>query len=126
MLAVYLVWICSNPIIALSCHANHTKHIHCCNKSCDCHHEGCERAHFESPHHCNHDHSNRIVLYDTTKKNENTIEPIEINIAAQIENNIAIEDIVSKQAPRYYERKVPIALSPTISRHGLRAPPVIA
>ena len=126
MLAVYLVWICSNPIIALSCHANHAEHAHCCNQSCDCHHEGCERAHFESPHNCNHDHSNRIVLYDTTKENENSIEPVEINITAQIENNIAIEDIVSKQTPRHYERKVPIALSPTISRQGLRAPPVIA
>jgi hypothetical protein len=126
MLAVYLVWVCSNPIIALSCHAHHSEHIHCCGQHCECHHEGCEKMHFESPHGCHHDHSNTIVLYDTTKEDSNNIEPKVINITAQIEDNIAIEDVVLKRTSRYYERKVPIALSPTLSRRGLRAPPVIA
>ena len=126
MLAVYLVWVCSNPIIALSCHAHNSEHIHCCGQHCECHHEGCEKIHFESPHGCHHDHSNKIVLYDTTKEDSNNIEPKVLNITAQIEDNIAIEDVVLKRISRHYERKVPIALSPTLSRHGLRAPPVIA
>jgi hypothetical protein len=82
--------------------------------------------HFESPHGCHHDHSNTIVLYDTTKENDTNIEPIELNITAQIEDNIAIEDVVLKRTSRYYERKVPIELSPTLLGRGLRAPPVIA
>ena len=126
MLAVYLVWICGNSVIALTCHANQEQHIHCCGQHCECHHEGCEKKHFESPHGCHHDHSNTIVLYDTTKEDSNNIEPKVINITAQIEDNIAIEDVVLKRTSRYYERKVPIALSPTLSRSGLRAPPVIA
>lgn len=126
MLAVYLVWVCSNPIIALSCHAHHSEHIHCCGKHCKCHHEGHEKMHFESPHGCHHDHSNTIVLYDTTKEDSNNIEPKVINITAQIEDNIAIEDVVLKRTSRYYERKVPIALSPTLLGRGLRAPPVVA
>ena len=126
MLAVYLVWICSNSAIALSCHANHAEHIHCCGQHCECHHEGCEKMHFEAPHGCHHDHSNTIVLYDTIKERANNIEPAEINITAQIEDNIAIEDIVLKRTSRHYERKVPIAESPTLLGCVLRAPPVIA
>ena len=126
MLAVYLVWVCSNPIIALSCHAHHAEHIHCCGQHCDCHHEGCEKMHFEAPHGCHHDHSNTIVLYDSTKEDSNNIEPKVINITAQIEDNIAIEYVVLKRSSRYYERKVPIPLSPTLLGRGLRAPPVIA
>ena len=126
MLAVYLVWVCSNPIIALSCHAHHAEHIHCCGQHCDCHHEGCEKMHFEAPHGCHHDHSNTIVLYDSTKEDSNNIEPKVINITAQIEDNIAIEYVVLKRTSRYYERKVPIPLSPTLLGRGLRAPPVIA
>ena len=115
MLAVYLVWIFSNSAIALSCHANHAEHIHCC-----------EKMHFEAPHGCHHDHSNTIVLYDTTKERANNIEPAEINITAKLEDNIAIEDIVLKRTSRHYERKVPIAESPTLLGCVLRAPPVIA
>lgn len=126
MLAVYLVWVCSNPIIALSCHANHAEHIHCCGQHCECHHDGCEKMHFETPHGCHHDHSNKIALYDTTKEDTDKIEPTEINITAQIEDNIAIEDVVSKRSPRHYTRKVPIPPSPALTKRGLRAPPVIA
>ena len=126
ILAVYLVWVCSNPIIALSCHAHHSEHIHCCGQHCECHHEGCEKQHFESPHGCHHDHSNTIVFYDTTKEDSNNIEPKVLNITAQIEDNIAIEDVVLKRTSRYYERKVPIVESPTLLGRGLRAPPVIA
>ncbi|MBO7220535.1 MAG: hypothetical protein J6V21_05050 [Alistipes sp.] len=126
MLAVYLVWVCSNSVIALSCHANQSQHIHCCSKSCDCHHEGCEKIHFESPHGCNHDHSNKIALYDTIKENTNNIEPKVINITAQIEDNIAIEDVVSMRFHQHYQRKIPLPASPTSTRCGLRAPPVVA
>ena len=126
MLAVYLVWVCSNPIIALSCHAHHSEHIHCCGQHCECHHEGYEKIHFESPHGCHHDHSNKIALYDTTKEDSNNIEPKVLNITAQIEDNIAIEDVVLKRISRHYERKVPIPITPTLSGSGLRAPPVIA
>ena len=126
MLAVYLVWVCSNPIIALSCHAHHSEHIHCCGQHCECHHEGCEKIHFESPHGCHHDHSNKIALYNTAKEDSNNIEPKVLNITAQIEDNIAIEDVVLKRISRYYERKVPIPITPTLSGSGLRAPPVIA
>lgn len=126
MLAVYLVWVCSNSVIALSCHANHSEHIHCCGQHCECHHDGCEKMHFETPHGCQHDHSNTIALYDTTKEDTDKIEPTEINITAQIEDNIAIEDVVSKRSPRHYTRKVPIPPSPALTKRGLRAPPVIA
>ena len=88
--------------------------------------KGCEKMHFESPHGCHHDHSNTIVLYDTTKEDSNNIEPKVINITAQIEDNIAIEDVVLKRTSRHYERKVPIAESPTLLGCVLRAPPVIA
>ncbi len=125
MFAVYLVWICGNSTIALACHANQEQHLHCC-KSCECHHEGCEKSHFEAPHSCHHDHSNTIVLYDTAKKSNPNIEPIILNITAQIDDNIAIEDIISHQTPRHYERGVPLPLPPTLSRCGMRGPPVVA
>ncbi len=125
MLAVYLVWICGNTAIALACHANEKQHTHCC-KSCECHHEGCEKSHFERPHGCHHDHSNIIVLYDTTKKSGISIEPVVLSITAQISDNLRIEEIVALRTPLHYERKVPLPISPTISRCGLRAPPVIA
>ncbi len=126
MLAVYLVWVCSNSVIALSCYANHAEHIHCCGQSCDCHHEGCEKAHFESPHGCHHDHSNRIALYDTTKENNIEIEPVAHSIAAQLEDKISIEEIVLVRSARHYLCKVPLPSSPTLSRRGMRAPPVVA
>ena len=126
MLAIYLVWICSTPIIALTCHANHEQHTNCCSISCECHHEGCKKIHFETPHNCHHDHSNTIALYDTTKEDTNNIEPKVINITAQIEDNIAIEDVVLRRTSRHYERKVPIAESPTLLRRGLRGPPIVA
>lgn len=126
ILSVYLVWVFGNSVIALSCRANHEEHIHCCSKHCDCHHEGWELAHFESPHGCHHDHSNKIVLYDTTKEDSNNIEPAEINITAILKENISIEDIVAVRSDRYYERKIPLPPSPTLLGCGLRAPPVIA
>ena len=126
MLAVYLVWICSNPVIALSCHTHQAEHIHCCGQHCDCHHDGFEKMHFEAPHGCHHDHSNTIALYDTTKEDSNNIKPKVLNITAQIEDNIAIEDVVLKRTSRYYERKVSIVESPTLLGRDLRAPPVIA
>ena len=125
LLAVYLMWICGNSAIALSCHANESEHTHCC-KSCECHHENCEKVHFEVPHGCHHDHSNTIALYDTVKKNDLNIEPVELSITAQISENLSIEDVISVRSSRYYERKVPIPTTPTISGSGLRAPPVIA
>jgi hypothetical protein len=125
MFVVYLAWICGNPAIALSCHANQKQHTHCC-KSCECHHENCEKVHFEVPHGCHHDHSNTIALYDTVKKNDLNIEPVELSITAQISENLSIEDVISVRSSRYYERKVPIPITPTLSGSGLRAPPVIA
>jgi hexosaminidase len=66
------------------------------------------------------------LVFDVLEEVIEVFEPKVINITAQIEDNIAIEDVVLKRTSRYYERKVPIALSPTLSRRGLRAPPVIA
>lgn len=128
MLAVYLVWVCSNPIIALSCHAHHAEHIHCCGQHCDCHHEGCEKMHFESPHGCHHDHSNTIVLYDTTKEQEIDVKPVisSVDLHLLTPNSSLLTSISSLLAPNYYERSESIPLSPTLSRRGLRAPPVIA
>ena len=126
VLVIYLVWICSNPIIALACHANHEQHAHCCSSLCECHHEGCEKLHFEAPHSCNHDHSNRIALYDTVKKNDISIEPVVLSITTQISDNISIEKVTTLRSSHHYERKIPIPSSPTLQRRGLRAPPVIA
>ncbi len=126
ILAVYLVWVCSNSVIALSCYANQSKHVHCCGKSCECHHSGCEKLHFESPHGCSHDHSNTIALYDTIKEDTNDIKPAEINIAAQIDDNIDIADVIQYRIPYLYERNVPLPSPPALSRCGMRAPPVVA
>ena len=125
LLFVYLMWIGGNSAIAISCHANEAQHTHCC-KSCECHHEGSEKLHVETPHSCHHDHSNTIILYDTTKEDSSSIEPIELNITAILENNISIEDILSVRSHRNYERKIPLPPSPTLLGRGLRAPPVIA
>ena len=126
MLAVYLVWICGTAFVALSCHIDNLgRQTHCC-ASCECHHEGCEKSHLEAPHACNHDHSNTIALYDTTKRSTLNIEPVALCIAAQLERHLAIEEVHSIRTPRHYERDIPIPPSPTLSRRGMRAPPVVA
>ena len=125
MLAIYLMWICGNTAIALACHANQEQHMHCC-KSCECHHEGCDKSHFEQPHGCHHDHSNTILLYDSTKRGNINIEPAIISITAQIDDNIRIENIATTRNLRYYEHKVPIPKSPTVAIYSRRGPPVIA
>ena len=128
MLAVYLVWVCSNSVIALSCYANHAEHIHCCGKSCDCHHEGCEKAHFESPHGCHHDHSNRIALYDISKEQKIDVEPVisSVDLHLLTPNSSLLTSISSLLTPNYYERSESLPPSPTLSRRGMRAPPVVA
>ena len=125
LLSAYLVWVFGNAVIALSCHTNHDKHIYCCAKSCDCHHDGCEKMHFEAPHACNHDHSNRIVLYDISKRSTFNIGPVALCITTQISDDLRIEKMVSVRTSCYYERGVPLPLSPTLSRCGMRAPPVV-
>ena len=123
LLAVYLAWICGTAFITLSCNAKkHTLCTHCC----ECHHEGCDKAHVETPHSCNHDHSNTVILYDSTKKNGINIEPIALCIAAQIENLLSIEDVPSIRQPRHYERDIPIHPLHITARRGMRAPPVVA
>ncbi len=128
MLAVYLVWVCSNSVIALSCYANHAEHIHCCGQSCDCHHEGCEKAHFESPHGCHHDHSNRIALYDISKEQEIDVEPVisSVDLHLLTPNSYLLTSISSLLTPHYYERSESLPQSPTLSGCGMRAPPVVA
>ena len=126
LLAVYLAWICGTTAIALSCHAHHTNKQTLCSHCCECHHEGCDKVHVETPHRCNHDHSNNVVLYDTTKRSNINIEPIALCISAQTDRDLAIEDILSIRQPRYFEREIPIPSSPTLSRRGMRAPPVVA
>ena len=128
MLAVYLVWVCSNSVIALSCYANHDKHIHCCAKSCDCHHDDWEKAHFESPHGCHHDHSNRIVLYDTTKEREIDIKPVinSVDLHLLTPHYSLHTTHFSLPTSHYYERSESLPQSPTLSWHGMRAPPVVA
>ncbi|MBQ3026194.1 MAG: hypothetical protein IJD27_01540 [Alistipes sp.] len=128
MLAVYLVWVCSNPVIALSCRANHSKHIHCCSKQCDCHHEDSEKLHFESPHSCHHDHSNKITLYDISKEQKIDIEPVISSVGPHLPTPDAQLSTPhsSLLSSHHFERGVPIPLSPTLSRHGMRAPPVVA
>ena len=125
MLAVYLLWICGNSAIAISCHADQKEHAHCC-KSCECHHDGCDKQHIERPHSCHHDHSNTIVLYDSTKKSNLNIEPIVLSIISNIVNNFHVDNIATKRISQHFERKISIKSSPTLSRRGLRAPPVIA
>ncbi len=128
MLAVYLSWICTNSIGALTCHSHRNStplhHSGCCT-TCECHHEGWELIHVESPHSCHHDHSNKIALYDATKKSNLNIEPIVLSITAQIEDNLRIEEVVLCST-QHYERKTPIPIAPTLSRRGMRAPPVVA
>jgi hypothetical protein len=126
MLAVYLVWVCGNSAIALSCHTNAYKHQLCCAEKCDCHHEGCEKTHVETPHGCHHDHSITIALYDTTKKDNTDVVPAEINITAILENDISIEDIATARHNSYFQRKIPLPPFPTITGCGMRAPPVVA
>ena len=126
MLTVYLVWICGTAAIALSCFANNLEgHSHCC-ASCECHHEGCEKSHLEAPHACNHDHSNTIAFYDTAKQNTLNIAPVELSIAAQIEDNLHIEEVAGIRALHYLKRKIPLPPAPTLLQRGMRAPPVVA
>ena len=130
MLAVFVLWICGNTYIALSCYLNRQhnhSHYHVNGSEvCNCHHEDSDKTHFESPHACNHDHSNKVALYDANKRNSIDIEPIALSIEAKLSENIDIEDVVSITSPRHYERKIPLPSSPTLSRRGLRAPPVVA
>ena len=128
MLAVYLVWVCSNSVIALSCYANHAKHIHCCSQHCDCHHEGCEKTHFESPHGCHHDHSNRIALYDISKEQKIDIEPVisSIDFHLLTTHYSLLTTHYLLLSPHYSEGGVPLPQSPTLLGCGMRAPPVVA
>ena len=128
MLAVYLVWVCSNSVIALSCYANHDKHIHCCAKSCSCHHDDWEKAHFESPHGCHHDHSNRIALYDISKEQKIDIKPVinSVDLHLLTPHYSLLTTHYSLLTPHYYERSESLPQSPTLSWHGMRAPPVVA
>lgn len=128
MLVVYLVWVFGNSVIALSCHANHDKHIHCCAKSCDCHHEGWEKVHFESPHACNHDHSNKITLYDTTKEKKADIEPVvsTTHFYLATAHSSLLTTYYSLLTTHYCEHSEPLPPSPTLSGCGMRAPPVVA
>ena len=125
LLAVYLAWICGTAFIAISCHIDREHHTHCCSM-CECHHDDCNKTHIEAPHACNHDHSNNVVLYDTSKRNTIDFEPIALCVTAQLDDDIAIENIISVRHARHYERGVPIPPSPTLSRRGMRAPPVVA
>ena len=125
MLTVYLAWICGTTFIAISCHIDREHHTHCCSE-CECHHDSCNQSHLESPHACNHDHSNNVILYDTYKQNSIDIEPIATNIFAQNSNVITAEESLSTRQFCHHERGVPIPPSPTLSRRGMRAPPVVA
>jgi len=128
MLAVYLVWVCSNSVIALSCYANHDKHIHCCAKSCDCHHDDWEKAHFESPHGCHHDHSNRIALYDISKEQKIDIKPVinSVDLHLLTPHYSLLTTLYSLFSSHYYEQSESLPPSPTLSGCGMRAPPVVA
>lgn len=126
MLVVYLVWVFGNSVIALSCHANHDQHFYCCSKSCECHHDDCNKSHLENPHACNHDHSNRVILYDIAKQSSLNIEPVELCIATQLNDLLPIEEIRTSHTEFHHERGVPLPPSPTLSWHGMRAPPVVA
>ena len=125
MLTVYLAWICGTAHIALSCHANREAHAHCC-ASCKCHHNDCDKSHFEDPHACNHDHSNTITLYDTAKQNSLNIEPVALYIITQLSDNTHAVEITKLHSLHHLERSVTITLAPTLSRRGMRAPPAIA
>ena len=126
MLAAYLMWICGTTFIALSCHIdNLDRGSHCC-ASCACHHEGCEANHLESPHACDHDHSNRVILYDTAKQPTLNLEPAERCIAALTGELLHIEDISTQRTALTDDRDTPLPPSPRLSRRGMRAPPVVA
>ena len=125
MLAVYLTWICGSTFIAISCHIDREHHTHCCTE-CECHHSGCNTNHLEAPHACNHDHSNNVILYDTYKRYSVDLEPIALTIFTQQNNAVAIEECLSTDQSIHRERGVPIPPSPTLSRRGMRAPPVVA
>lgn len=127
LLAVYLVWIFGSSVVALSCMAENwaAGRTHCCSMHCECHHEGCEHAHFEEPHNCHHDHSNRIALYDFVERND-LVKPAILHTSVQVNDHTRIEEISTIRSSRHYERHTPIPLSPTLSRRGLRAPPVVA
>ena len=125
MLAVYLAWICGTTFIAISCHIDREHHTHCCAE-CECHHSGCDRNHLEAPHACNHDHSNKVILYDIYKRYSVDIEPIALTIFIQQNSAAAIGDSLSTDQFLHYERGVPIPPSPTLSRRGMRAPPIAA
>ena len=128
MLAVYLVWVCSNSVISLSCYANHAEHIHCCGQHCDCHHEGCEKMHFESPHGCHHDHSNRIALYDISKEQEIDTKPVinSVDLHLLTPHYSLLTTHYSLLTTHYYERSESLPQSPTLLGCGMRAPPVVA
>ncbi len=126
LLAVYLAWICGTTFVALSCHAHNSSNNTHCSHCCVCHHEGCDKLHIETPHNCNHDHSNIVVLYDNTKRLDINIEPIALCISAQLEDNLSIEDIPSIGKSRHYERDIPIHPLHLSTRCGMRAPPVVA
>ena len=125
MLAVYLTWICGTTFIAISCHIERELHTHCCAK-CECYHEDCEMSHFEAPHACNHDHSNTIALYDTAKRYIPNIAPISHCISAMANNLLPIEEVITVRIKKEYERGVPLPPSPSLSRCGMRAPPIVA
>lgn len=131
MLTVYLLWICGTTIIDISCYANrqynHSHyHVHGIG-TCDCHHDGCNEMHFESPHSCNHDHSNTIKLYNTNKDgNKFQIQPVAFVINVEYDDNLSNEISASARSSRIYERSVPLPISPTLSKRGMRAPPAVA
>ena len=126
LLAVYLAWICGAAFVALSCHANNSGDYTPCTHCCECHHEGCDKVHIETPHSCNHDHSNIVVLYDNTKRIDINIEPVALCLSARLEDNLSLEDIPSIGKLRYYERDIPIHPLHLSTRCGMRAPPVVA
>lgn len=130
LLSVYLVWICGNSFVAISCHANRSNNSNshsCCAEVCDCHHHDWQAPHFESPHRCFHDHSNRVVLYDNNSKNEKIdIAPVVLSITAQIADNISIEEKIELSSSLFYEHHTPLPDSPTSIGCGMRAPPVVA
>lgn len=140
VLAVYLSWVFGNSIAVLSCNAHHSKTQYICYggcclscdckqqnlEVCECRHDGWDKLHVEAPHSCNHDHSNKIALYDVVKKSNLNIEPIRLDITAQTSDIIHIEKVADRRNTRYYDLQLTLPLPPTITRCGLRAPPVVA
>lgn len=129
LLAVYLAWICGYTVIDLGCYVERQRHhvkyhlTHC--EECDCHHDGWQIPHFESPHACNHDHSVDVKLYDIAKRSDSGVEPLILHIARTYIVDIA--EVEQPLHPHYdYARKIPLPTSPDIFGCGLRAPPVVA